>query len=352
MKQRSPLVSIASLAATAMLMAGCGGGGGSALTSPVASHPAAAKATPPPAAANRTPVGTASITINYPHVLHAKSAQALVARSAKAKATARPQFVDPTSGNLIDVYVDGTFEPNLDGMAGSNDSLIVQTTTTGQQTLVAPVYSTNLNDIVMIEYASDGSTVLALGETNVGSFTAGSQINVSITLQMNVTGVGVVDIPNQSNPQLMSSTAGSSSYTECFSPQLYGFYPADALGMLLTSSGVGGVSAPAISGTSENGGTTTLAGSLAGVWTLTQDTNYDAFDAVATDTNPAWAIYNDVFNNTNNNYYYGAQDNYNAGPNQGFYNLADYFYNYKVYSALNAAGTEFITGYTALNPEC
>lgn len=307
----------------AVLFAGCGGGGSSSPTPSQAGVAPAVHATAAPAA-SRTAVGTATLTLSLPHVLVGKNGKAV--RVAPSGSGRRPKYVNPVagggvcSGNVLDIYVDGSLVPALDGGPEAPDSLCVNPASSdGTQTANVPLFSTGSNLIVAVEWDPTISNVLAIGEYNGGQFSPGSGQTLTLTMQMNVYWIGITDLAFN-NPQLMQG----GTYSFC-APQV-GVYSADWEGAFVPVAGYGGTSTPTVTGTSDNAGTSKFAQTtIPGIYSAIFDGSYDGITLNATAANPAYAIYNDVASANYSNYYYGYSSNYTAGPNQGIFNL--YFTN-------------------------
>lgn len=318
--------------AAVLILAGCGGGGGSSPVQKPAAHPSAAPAS------TRTVVGTTTLSLVLPKVLHAKGTLAVAKKTAAAK---RPQFVDPqpapTSGsatsNLIDIYVDGSLLYNLDGQAGSyGASVFVNATATGAQTLQIPLFSTATNEIVAVEYDDLHANLIAIGETNLSTFTPGTAQNISITMQMNAVGLAIIDQPNESDPVMMAAQNGPWGLTEnvCSygsgGTSGIGVYDVDAYNNLVpAANGYGGTGFATVTGLSDNSGTTSLSApqtQFPGTYTILWDSNCDTITLNATSPNPANSINADISNSTAYaNYLNGYINNAIAGPNQGIWNL-------------------------------
>ena len=187
------LYTLLAVCATAVVaMSSCGGGGSSAPSPSGALPTPGAKGTPAPAAANRTSVGTAQLVIKLPAVVTAKN-KTVHARNAAGQRS--PAYVNPTPGNVLDIYVDGSLIPNIDNAVGGNDSMYIQNTTDGTQSVSLPLFSTSNNDIVVVEWDGTAHNAeLAVGETDSGHFAPGSPLNVGLTMLMNARSVGVLDI--------------------------------------------------------------------------------------------------------------------------------------------------------------
>jgi hypothetical protein len=343
---RTSRVAAAALTA-AITLAACGGGAGSSPAQPAAS--ATAAATMPPAAVNRTQVGTATLSLAYPNVLHANTAQTVRANGASSGRHA--QFIDPSpsplpSGggyayNVLDIYVDGTHEVNLDA-SGTTHSITVNQTGNGAQTVNIPLYSTDQNQIVAVEHDPSGNSVLAIGESDLGTFAAGQSQTLTLTMMMNATNIGVVD-QALTTPQIMAGAPGTPyDIPGCSTPSIVGFYAADALGDFLPSAGAGTGTAPTVTGTSLASGTSTIGGSsVPGLSTLNFDGSFDGVAVTATLTNPAYAIYNSL-QSQYSYYYYDHYYGYSYSvPYQGIWNLA---YVYGGVSA-SAFSTQTVTRY-------
>ncbi len=339
---------LALLGVAAIALAACGGGGGN--TTPSAAKagsgglPAGfvrhSVAVPPMSA--RTSVGNVKLALTLPHVFQGKNALAIRAKggSALASAAARrtnanasrrsPAFVDPYGCGpnnscyyaILDIFVDGTLLTNIDGCAGPYDSMCVQTNSDGTQTLNLPLFSTGTNDVVVAEFDSCGNecqNLLALGETWVGSFTPGTAVNATLTMQMNAAGVGILDLYNQADPEILngqnylglSGTCNGSPYPQI---QQFGLFTADDNGSFVATAGYGGVSTPSLTYASDAPGTTTApASNISGLYFVNWDNNCDGVTVTGTATNPAYAIFSSTTD------YYGPLDG-NGNETDGYVN--------------------------------
>jgi hypothetical protein len=172
------------------------------------------------ASVSHTVVGSGKLTLSLPKVVTAMRNGKAVAVRASVRGTARaPMFIDPSpnpspgtgpcpnSNNLLDIYVNGQLVSNLDGLAGSNDSICVQATTDSTQTLAIPLYSTQSSQIVSIEFDATHSDILSIGETDYGTFSAGSAITLpALTMQMAAVGIGLTDLAF-SSPVVMNGNS-------------------------------------------------------------------------------------------------------------------------------------------------
>jgi hypothetical protein len=343
-----------------LLLAGCGGGGSS---SP-APHAVVTTTAALPASA-RTVVGTAKLTLALPSYKHAATTSRVI-RASSTKRNAK--FIDPapnpmpTVGTndypILDIYVDGTLIPNIDNTVGQYHSLFVSSPNAdGTVPITLPLYSLDNNTIVAVEYDYNDSTtmissdtssqILALGESHLGNFNNGFQAGqaqtVNLVMTENVTGIGMVDEPNEYNAYEMSPNYGSPTQDGNFCGNgRVGFYPTDSLNNFLTTTGTpSGTLVTLDPGNSQsyNNGTTKLAGtSFADIFQLIYDSNYDAYFAATYVQNPASNIYSDITYNAT-----GYESGYVHGTiystNQGIYNLTAHgplstslFSNYYVYA--------------------
>ena len=350
---KQPAALLVSLLA-ASLLAACSGGGGTAPVTPNGSGNApiaGAKPTAPPASSARTSVGSARFVIKLPAALQARGAS-VHARNAVAAAGRLPKYVNPGVGNnaganILDVYVDSTLIPNTDGNFPSNDHTTLVQNNNGDGTLsgTIPLYSTSNNTIVAIEWDTTDSYILAIGEYNAGAITAGTTTNVSLTMQMQAYYVGIVDLPNLDDPEILlgqnyyasySGTPNNTNYDGqyyCYnSPSSNGFalYTADAELTLVPIAGYGGTSTPTIT-SSPPTSQSHIAQSPVGTYFAAFDGNCTNIPISATAPNPANAIYTDVANgyplfvtggsHVDYRYYYGYYGGYVADVNQGIWNL-------------------------------
>lgn len=340
-KARIALTLIA--AAAALCVAACGGGGSSPSTPHAALQSPNSAVTAPPTVANRTAVGTATLTLVLPAILHAESGAALRARVTTKGAT--PEFIDPAIGSVLDIWVDGTRVVTH-----------LPITVAGTQGPIAiPLYSTDLNQISVFEYKSDFTTLLAIGESNLGGFTPGTAPAVNLSLNQNTTHLGIIDLPAEQFPALV---IGSYSDLQVCTPgnpppAPFGVFPADANGNFIAVAGTGGVQPVSLSSQSSDvGGSSTitaqtlLPGFYQLVWDIGTCTGVTATFAVY---NQANFIYADA-NNTNGTNAANYATGFNLGiggttngPNQGIWNL---IYGYAVVPAavLNQASTGIVSG--------
>ncbi len=355
---------LAALGITVVALAACGGGGSTPPGASTQSAPngIARHTVTVPSFSSRTSVGTAHITIALPQALIGKKAQAIIraihgpqlasvaARRAKSVAGRRsPAYVDPYGcggGNscyyaILDVFVDGTLIPNIDGCAGPYDSLCVQPAADGTMNVSLPLFSSSNNDIVVAEFDSCGNDcedLLALGESWSGSFTPGTGVNASVTLLMNAASIGILDVYNQQDPEIMNGQTylglGGTCDTNDF-PQSaqFGLYTADENGAFVPVAGYGGISTPVMTYASDPGGTTVAAQTtIPGLYFANWDNNCDGVTVNATATNPAYAIYSSTTDSAgpldgNGHDTYGYEKCYNGngpcpgGPYQGLWDM-------------------------------
>jgi hypothetical protein len=349
----------------ALLLAGCGGGGDG--TSPAPAKPAAPNPSAAPAA-NRTAVGTATLVLKLPQVLRAKNGKTVTAKAANGR---HAQFVDPApaptaSGvptaptNLIDIYVDNTLVPNIDGNAGAYGASVEVTTANadGTQTIVLPIYSTSNNVIVAAEYDGTHNNLLAIGESNLGTFTAGTTNNISLTMQMNAQTLGIVDQPDELAPTAMNTANNGFGLTifPCAALQgsivQVGVYTVDFNGSFVPVGGYGGTGFVSVTGVS-SGATSVSAPQSAfpGLYTISFDGSCAIITLTGSSPNPANAIYSDVQSTspTFNNYDQGYLNNFTNGQNQGIFNLYNFYnptnsfshhnFNHDLSEAANATAT-------------
>jgi hypothetical protein len=221
------LLRVLALAAASTLAAGCGGGGSNAVPAPLAA-PAA------PSIAQGKAAGAGTLTIVFPATFQ----RASKAGSTRATASARrgPAYVNPGTGNLLDIYVDGHLQLTATVSASTN----------GTQTLSIPLYSQATNDIAIVEYDAAKTYVLAAGEKASTQFAPGTAPIISVSLLMNVQGIALSTSADGSGATTLPATSlmvGCSG-----SPATYNtfyLFAVDALGGLIvpnvtTTTGYGG----------------------------------------------------------------------------------------------------------------
>ncbi len=175
------------LALAATLITGCGGGGNSTSPLPSSGSPTQGQA-----------VGRGTLTIVFPPNFQRAT------RAASAKRTAatvrKPAYVNPTTTNILDIYVDGALQLNLDGVTANDSATISGMDPTGTQTLNIPLYSTATNDIAVVEYDAGKESVLALGENpTTPQFSPGTSPQISVSLLMNVQGIAIAQASAPTN---------------------------------------------------------------------------------------------------------------------------------------------------------
>jgi hypothetical protein len=179
---------IAALTGCAALLAGCGAGG----STPAAAH-ATSTAGTPASAPTGVPIATASLTIKFPATFHTARKASAVTRTSAASKTRSPAYVNPTSGNQLDIYVNGVDE--TPGLTVNPESA------GGAQSVTLPLYSSSAQQIVAVETESGASTYpptpLAIGEADLaaGAFVPGDVTAIGLTMVMNAVGAGITSDP-------------------------------------------------------------------------------------------------------------------------------------------------------------
>jgi hypothetical protein len=263
-----------------------------------------AKISAPPAA-GRTSYGTARVTLTLPKAFTGKNASAIHAKAASIKAAAQkraattgrksPAYVNPSGGSVLDIFVDGSLLSNIDNEVGSQDSMYVVATSDSTQTLNVPLFSTSNNDIVVVEWDSTAhNSALAVGETWVGTFTAGQPVNVPLTMLMNAQSLGILDVYYQQDPEVMYGQSYYGLNESCGQPGVqaqFGVWEADGTGTFVPVAGYGGTTAPRVIASPNPGGTTTAGQTnIAGLYQVNWDGNCDGVQISASATNPAYPI--------------------------------------------------------------
>ena len=293
------LYTLLAVCATAVVaMSSCGGGGSAVTTTGATPLPQQGAKVAPPAAASRTSYGTAQLTIIFPTTITGKNATVHARSAANNRG---PEYVNPTTGNVIDIYVDGTLVPDIDGLAGPTDSIKLQGSSTGTQVVAIPLYSTKHNDIVVAEWTSGHVGELAVGETDYGTFAPGTPMNVSLTMFMNALSIGMLDVIKQADPVLLPGQGTYYYYgvnASCGAPNAgvqseLGFYEADSLGQFVAVSGVGGTTPVTVSGQPNAGTTQITQTSIAGIYSIAWDGACDGVTVTASATNPIAPLISD-----------------------------------------------------------
>jgi len=235
----------AAVITAALLLAGCGGGGGSPSAVPA---PAASSSGANGASTTQKPVAIASLTVKYSAHFHTAKI--------KTKGTSknrRPAYVNSGS-NYLDVWVVNTSSSSAVHVVNSNGGPNVNPSADGSQTFSIPLYSTNPNQIVAYESDEPNGSygdILSLGETDLGSFTAGSAPTIGLTMLMNAQQIGVMSDPDNGNNDAQTYSPYYSYNLICSTPAtispLY-FFTTDSEGGFVDLAGAGGVSLPTVKG--------------------------------------------------------------------------------------------------------
>lgn len=219
---------LAALACAGALMAGCGGGASS-------STPKAAAA----AAVASQYNATGTLTIKYP------TGFATVRNGLSTKRHAA--YVNPTSGNVIDVSVDYVAVPG--------SPFAVAATPDSTQTITIPLSSQSDNSIQVYEYDSNFNE-LAEASTGENTINPGSTNQLSISLNMNAVRIGLTtDAAAGSDAVLLSSGPLPTPFCVSNAGPAYSF-PADpSNGFVLpgTAAGLGGIPVVALTSQSSAG---------------------------------------------------------------------------------------------------
>jgi streptogramin lyase len=241
------------------------------------------------AAAAPAAIGKGKLTLVYP-VTYAKVVTGVRRSGAASK---RPAYVNPTAGNLLDVYVGGYLALNLDGVTPSDSGTVV-TSPDGSQTFSnVPIYST-ISDIAVIEWDSTHSSILAVGENPSVSFSPGTALNVALTLQMNATGFAISQYSDGSRATAFNAqnySVGAPGY-----PTNVYVYATDPLGGYTTAvpaTGYGGVpSNVTVSGSATLGDSSKIGAQPLGSYLVSYASMSSGVAATASATNPAYFFYN------------------------------------------------------------
>lgn len=227
------------LLGAAALLAACGGGGSASAPRAV---PTAATTSNAAATA-----GKASLSIKFPPGFK-------TARAAKSS-TRQTRYVNPLNNNLLDVYVDGTLQLNLDGGTPSHSATVLPGGD-GTQTLPIALLSNHTNDVVVIEWDNTDASILAIGESPSTTFQPGDSPVVALSMQMNVANVVFDTVPSGGSPQLVqgqTATVGNVCFPNVPNATSGGMefvlYVADAVGGFVPTDGnegYGGTVAPVI----------------------------------------------------------------------------------------------------------
>jgi len=282
---------LAVIATTAALTFAACGGGGSAPTPAAAPH----STTAPQA---RTPIATGTLSIMLPP----KFVQ--VTNVTRATDARTPQWVDPTPGRVLDIYIGSVLASNLDG-SSPGDSLTTVTTSNGAQTATIPLYSSS-DSIVVIEWNSSvHQNILALGTVNSSGVTPGSANNITLTMQLNAQYMVASDQPG--GTPVAVSLIGNEDATPppgsplqvgppvCITPappaqNTFFAFQADGGQNFIPVAGYAGTLPITASPVTNLSGTSTVIQISPGVFNVAFDALMHPANVHLSSTNPAWAI--------------------------------------------------------------
>jgi len=286
---------------------------------------------------NAPPVATATLTLQYPAGFHTASSR-----------LRRPAYVNAQPPRYLDVWVvsGGTAVHAVNSGSGAN----IVATSSGSQTFSIPLYSTNASRIVAYEQdAADGNpgNLLAIGEADIASITAGSAPQVSLTMLMNARSVGIMSDPNDANLDATTlpfyKAFGSTSCVTGPSGPLY-FFAADGDGGFVDVAGAGGISRPTVSSWTSNAtspsNTLTQTGGVTGSYNVAFNNLNGGLTASVTAANPALAIVVDAVQQG------GAYPGMDFLFNQGY----DYWLDSNFYTVYYGSST--ITNSIEILPDC
>ena len=295
---------LTALAAATALLAGCGGGGSTGNVAPAAVTQPVAAASPTPGAAA---VGHGTLRVVFP----TNYQRAKIASGKGAAATRRgPAYVSP-NGTILDVFVDGVLQYNLDGVTPSDSATISGSNPDGTQTLTLPLYSTGTNDVVAMEWDTPYNNILALGEAQTATFAPGSNVVIGLTMQMNVAYLGIATNTNGNNATTIPAPNPTPMvfYSGCNDPVVnspttntFFLFTADWLGGYVASAnGYGGTVTPTISSSlpdaTPNSPTVTTYQALYGQYNISYDPSGSGITfQVRLPSNPALDLYDSSSN--------------------------------------------------------
>lgn len=251
----------------------CGGGG---------SHGGASAV---PAAVKKAPVGYGTLTIKFPAAFRRSRRKAGEKRR-------RPAYVNPTSGFVLDIYIDGVEVYNLDG-ATYSDSVTVQPTSDGTQTVTVPFTSAN-QDLAVVELdPCDNNAVVAVGEQPNVAVTPGQTTSLTLQMLMNVTGFAAGSLSDGSDAIQMSGGFNSIGTPGVQTPvYVYPTDPSRGFNGAVPATGVGGIPTNLTLAAAAND-TSRLQRSLLGTSVVQYAAATSELYVTATATNPAYAIETD-----------------------------------------------------------
>lgn len=224
-------------------LAACGGG----------STPAVTTGSVQPSTSGGVANATAQITFKFPTTFSvAKRAGASVARASIAASRRSPSYINPTSGDYLNVQVNGTLVNNP--ATGTPSFGLGTQNADGSSTITVPITSGSYFDgeIVISEYDALSNLIAqgsnqpyedAFGNDNSGTLTVtpGSSAALQIIMNMNAQYVVLT-----TDPVSGSDAIAITSWEQCFPVTpghvVYAFAGDDSLGFVLpgTASGFGG----------------------------------------------------------------------------------------------------------------
>jgi len=287
---------------SAALLAGCGGGGGGSSTPTSAAMPATGTTGSLPLG---KPVATATLTVKYSTGFQT----ATTSSTSRSSTSRRPAYVNSNS-HYLDVWV-------VDGSSGQAMFHVVNTQSSGpniqccngggNQVFSIPLFSFENNYVVAFEAdAPDGSAgnLLAIGEADIGTFSAGTAPQISLTMVMNAAHIGVMSDPDNNNEDATTVSPYQRAVPACTlgntSGPLY-FFVTDPIGGFIDTAGTGGVVLPTVnnwtSDTTAPTNTLTQGSGVAGTYSAAFANFTGGVKVNLTAPNPAYALAFDAYEN-------------------------------------------------------
>jgi len=279
---RGPCRTLA-LALAAAILSACGGGSASAVAPP------AARAT---AGASNPVQSPTLVTLTLKGSLGFHTASGGQQTSALRR---RPAYVN-SNPKYLDVWVisGGVATHVVNSSGGSNVSL----TADGSQTYQIPLFATAASEIVAYETDrafATGGYILAVGETDITSFTAGTAPQISLTMLMAANNIGIADNPNNTDSAATINAPPASPFTVGCCSTVY-FFATDIDYGFVDVAGVGGVFQPVVTNVSKPGIIAQTPG-VNGGYPVSFGCAGGQVNVNLTAANPAYAITNDAYYN-------------------------------------------------------
>ncbi len=257
----------AALGAILALVSGCGGGaGGTAGITPAGNA----------GTQSAVPTGSGTLTLHYPTSFYTATF------TSKTQSVRRsPKYINPAPSGYtgyIDIFINGTDAiPNTAVSPSQSD---------GTQSFTIPLFSGS-DQVVAVEtesgIAAGTGTIIAIGETDVQQGYIGGALSLSLTMQQNVSYIGLMTTPTGTNAAIGSSFSPTMCAYQGSQLTVYPF-AADPTGGFAPNDGAGGSAVPSLVSFTDPG----QAGPL--LPNYGNGVNFDTVNALPSGTFPGYTV--------------------------------------------------------------